>query len=138
MRADRYQVVVSTHLPLHLMPCCVLRDGSLRGALSTTPGGPCWPAESLGRAPAGTHRLGALGCCCQAALDYLGGDAVARVARVGAAREDGSDDLAGPVDDGAARVAWPDVDAEARYGALHGAAVVGVAGDHVPRRAGAG
>src|SRR3712207_2503365 len=92
----------------------------------------------LTHASAAAHRFGTFGGYCEAALDYLGGYAEAGVARVGAAGEDRSDDLAVAVDDGAARVAGPDVDAEAGDGALHRAAVVGVAGDHAPRRAGAG
>src|SRR5215207_1839819 len=92
----------------------------------------------LMRALAGARRFGKLCSRCQAALDYLGGDAVTGVLRVGAAGEDGSDDLAIPVDDGTARVAGPDVDAEAGDDALHRALVVGVAGDRAPRRAGAG
>src|SRR5918998_4830266 len=93
------------------------------------------PAFSVS-APAGAHRFGAFGGHCQATLDYLGGDAIAGVAGAGAAGEDGGDDLAVGVDYGAARVAGSDVDAEAGDGALHRAPVVGVGGDHAPRRAG--
>src|SRR5215212_4031293 len=89
------------------------------------------------RATPGAHRLGAPCGCSEPALDQSGGYAVSRVVRVGAAGEDGGDDLAVPVDDGAARVAGPNVDPEARYGALHRAPVVGVAGDHTPCRTGA-
>src|SRR5215211_7337508 len=90
------------------------------------------------RAPAGARRFGKLYGRCQAALDYLGGDAVAGIVRVGAAGEDGGDDLAILVDDGTTRVAGPDVDAKAGDGALHRAPVIRVAGDHALRRAGAG
>ena len=62
-------------------------------------------------------------------MDYSGGDAVARVVRVGAAGEDGRDDPSVVVDGGAARVAGPHVHAEAGDDALHRAVVVGVAGD---------
>src|SRR5215204_2451731 len=86
---------------------------------------------------AGAHGFGAPRGGRETTLDELGGDAVARVVRAGAAGEDGGDDLAVAVDDGAARVAGPDVDAEAGYGALHRPEIVGVSGDHRQRRAGA-
>src|SRR5215210_2325747 len=70
--------------------------------------------------------------------DYSGGDAVAGVVRVGAAGEDGRDDLPVRVDGGAARVAGPHVHAEAGDGALHRTAVVGIARDYALCRPRAG
>src|SRR5918999_5554095 len=89
------------------------------------------------RATPGAHGLGAPRGCSEPALDQLGGYAEARVFRVNTAGEDGGDDLAVPVDDGSARVAGPNVDSEARYGALHRARVEGVTGDHTLCRTGA-
>src|SRR5215212_11123951 len=88
-------------------------------------------------AAAGAHGFGAPRGGGEPALHELGGDAEARAVRVGAAGEDGGDDLAVAVEDGAARIAGPDVGAEAGYGALNRPAIVGVSGDHRPRQAGA-
>src|SRR5215218_6866627 len=77
-----------------------------------------------------THRGAVAGGGLKVIADYPGGDTVACVVRVGAAGEDGCDYPSVRVDRGAARVAWPHVDAEAGNDTFHGATVVGVAGDH--------
>src|SRR5215204_5754662 len=87
---------------------------------------------------AGANGDAAAGGGAEVLADYSGGDPVAGVVRVGAAGEDGRDDLPVRVDGGAARVAGPNVYAEAGDDAFHRATVVGVAGDDALRRPRAG
>src|ERR687889_2190371 len=90
------------------------------------------------RTSAGANGDAAAGGGAEVLADYSGRDPVAGVVRVGAAGEDGRDDLPVRVDGGPARVAGPNVYAEAGDDALHRATVVGVAGDEALRRPRAG